>query len=540
MRSTRTSVRVLAILTAAASIGALSACADGEQSQHEKGEQLGNVLPRPLATTNAGTGLGVATDAEKLSARLYPGAFLAGPDRQLLPNADLVTAVPDPKDQTTVNYTINEKATYSDDKPVVCDDFLLTQAASTRPDLFGSDMPLFGQVNWIDCAAGAKSFVVHFNKDFGARYRELFTAGTVLPSHTVAQKAEVEDVVAAIDGADETSLQQLGQAWQDTFNVAKTDPATVPTHGPYKVNSRGEQGELELVDNPRYVGGKPAESPIFVWPNTADVKALADAKQVRVADISTGENLDAKGLVEPDFHVSSYQSGRVDTLRIDTTGIFSNVEMRKALNACVDRNAMVSKVRKDLNLETKATGLRMLPTLHPFAGQLDSVSNAQMQMNPEEAGQWLSGQTVRVGYLDSVPRYKEMVDDLVRSCGAVGATVEPVALNVDNYGQLGTDYDVVLTTRPAFGRNPSTNENGYSSVGEVKKVEAELHRDMMSIPLLTEPRVIAVSQFMANVSDNGGDAGLSWNMDRWEERTKPVTPSTSQEEPEPATPNNPV
>ena len=114
----------------------------------------------------------------------------------------------------------------------MCDDFLLTQAAGSRSDLFGSDMPLFNQVAGIDCAPGAKQFTVHFNPGFGQRYRELFTPGTVLPSHTVAQAAEVQDVVGAIDSQDEQALQQLGQAWQDTFNVATTDPSTVPTHGP--------------------------------------------------------------------------------------------------------------------------------------------------------------------------------------------------------------------------------------------------------------------------------------------------------------------
>ena len=120
-----------------------------------------------------------------------------------------------------------------------------------------------------------------------------------------------------------------------------------------------------------------------------------------------------------------------------------------------------------------------------------------------------------MGYLDAVPRYATMVDELAKSCQKAGVTIEPVPLTVESYGQLGTDYDVILTTRPAFGRNSSTNENGTSSVGEVKKVEAELYQDMTSIPLSTEPRVVAVDQYMANVSDNGGDAGLSWNMDRW-------------------------
>lgn len=526
----RTIGRVIALLTGVASTMALAACAEEAEQQHEKGEQLGYVLSRPIATTNAGTGLGVATDAEKLSARLYPGAFLAGPDAQLLPNPDLVTATPLPQDPTVVNYVINEQASYSDEQPVVCDDFLLTQAAGSRSDLFGSDMPLFNQVAGIDCAPGAKQFTVHFNPGFGQRYRELFTPGTVLPSHTVAQAAEVQDVVGAIDSQDEQALQQLGQAWQDTFNVAITDPSTVPTHGPYRVSARGEKGDLELQANTRYAGSKPQESPIYVWPNDADIKSLVEAKQLRVADLGSTANWETDSLKEPDFRMDKDQSGRVDTFGLDTAGMFSDVEMRRAFNGCVDRQAMVQRVSTELNLETKATGLRMLPATHPLAAQLQETSNAQMTMNMERAGQWLGGQTVRVGYLDAVPRYATMVDELAKSCQKAGVTIDPVPLTVESYGQLGTDYDVILTTRPAFGRNSSTNENGTSSVGEVKKVEAELYQDMTSIPLSTEPRVVAVDQYMANVSDNGGDAGLSWNMDRWVQRSTPVEPSTGSNE----------
>lgn len=539
MRMRRKLTQITALVVATGTLTALSSCADGELIEEKKPEQLGYMLPRPVATTNAGTGLGVATDAEKLSARLYPGAFLAGPNGQLLPNPDLVNAVPEPGDGSAVRYTINEKAQYSDGAPVVCDDFALTQAASSRPDLFGSDMPLFLQVNTIDCAAGAKEFMVHFNHGFGQRYRELFSPGTVLPSHVVGEHAEVPDVLEAINAGDEESLSLLGQAWQETFNVATTDPATVPTHGPYRIASRGDKGQLELVTNDHYAGSKPAESPIYVWPNSADVKQLAADRQVRVADLGTTAKLEKAGLKEPDFQITSYNSGRVDTLRLDSNGMFSSVEMRRAFNACMNRQAMADRISQELALKTTPTGLRMLSTQSPLVGQLQGVSDAQMQMNPQEAGQWLGGQTVRVGYLDAVPRYAALVDEMVKSCKDVGVTVEPVPLGVDNFGALGTDYDVLLDTRPAFGRNAVTNENGLASVGTVKKVEEELHRNMMTISLLTEPRVVAIEQHMAGVGDNGSDAGLSWNMDRWDEKASPVTPTESGNS-EPATPANAV
>lgn len=523
----RTSRRVLAsTLGAALLAGGLVACSSDTETEDVESEQFGYLLPRPIVTMNAGTGIGVATDAEKVSARLYPGAFLAGPDGQLLPNPDLVIATPQRGNETIVDYEINAEATYSDGAPVVCDDFLLTQTASSRPDLFGADMPLFSQVAGIDCAPGAKNFRVNFNEGFGARYRELFTPGTVLPSHVVAERAGVANAVEAIQNFDENGLAALGTAWQDVFNVEKTDPAGVPTHGPYKVASRGEKGQLTLAANPNYAGDKPLQPEVVLWPNTADVREIVDKSSLAVADLNASGNPEELGITEPDFMLDEHQSGRVDTLRLDTSGIFSQPDMRKAFNACIDREAIVVKLERELDTQITPTGLRMLPTTHPLAQQLERTSRWNMRVDKAMAGQWLTGMTVRIGYLEAVPRYRMLVDGIKDSCAEAGVTIEPVPLRAENYGVLGADYDVLLDTRPSFGRNSQTNANGLSSVGAVRKVELELQANMMTISLTTEPRLTAVEAHVANVSDNTGDAGLSWNMDRWKEMPKPVNTPT--------------
>lgn len=501
---------------------ALVACSSEDARVEVEAEKFGYVLPRPIVTMNAGMGIGVATDAEKVAARLYPGAFLAGPDGQLLPNPDLVTATPEPRDAKVVKYEINPQAKYSDGAPVVCDDFLLTQTASTRPDLFGADMPLFSQVSSIDCEAGAKTFTVNFNEGFGARFRELFTPGTVLPSHVVSDKAGVDGVVDVIRNYDENSLAALGQAWQETFTVDKNDPATVPTHGPYKVASRGDKGQLTLAPNPNYAGDKPLQPEVVLWPNTANIKEIVEKGSLAVADLNASEAPSAMGIQEPDFMVEEHESGRVDTLRLDSNGLFALPDMRKAFNACIDREMIVKKIEREMETQITPTGLRMLPTRHPLAQQLERTSRWNMRVDKEFAQQWLNGTTVRIGYLEDVPRYKVLVDGIRESCAQAGVTVEPVPLKADDYGVFGADYDVLLDTRPSFGRNSVTNANGLSSVGAVRKVELELQSEMMTISLTSEPRMTAVEAHVANVSDNAGDAGLSWNMDRWREMPEPV------------------
>lgn len=527
----RRAVRAIsAALGASALISGLAACSDQpEAPKEEEVAKFGYLLPRPLVTLNAGTGIGVATDAEKASARLYPGAFIAGPDGQLLPNPDLVTASPKKDDEKTVVYTINDKANYSDGAPVVCDDFLMAQTASYRPDLFGADMPLFSQVANLSCEAGAKTFTVVFNEKFGARYRELFTPGTVLPTHVVAEKAGVEDPVGAMYSGNEEQLSKLSKAWQDTFNVEKTDPSTIPTSGPYKVDKRGKDGELTLVANPEYAGGDPLQEPVVLWPGDTDTKELVSKGRLAVGDLNSADDPESLGIVAPDYRVESHVSGRVDTLRLDTTGLFANPLNRKAIALCIDRRVLVDQVKKDLNTDIAATGLRMLPSTHPLSAQLESSSIDNQKINKEWARGVIGGMTIRVGFLEDVPRYKTLVEGLKKSCGESGVTIEPVALSADAYGMMGADYDVLLDTRPSFGRNASTNENGLSNVEAVRKLERELQDDMVTIPLTTEPRQIAVEAYVANVSDNTGDAGLSWNMDRWKEQAEPVNPPPGEE-----------
>lgn len=522
-------------LSAALAAAGLAGCSE-DSPLSSTPEQFGYVLTSDLVTSNAGTAVGVATDAAKISARLYPGAFIAGPRGQNLPNGDLVTAKPAPGNPRQVDYTINENATYSDSKPVVCDDFLLSFQASSRPDLFGADMPLFSQVENIDCAAGAKQFSVHFADKRGERYRELFGPGTVLPSHTVAEKAGVEDVVSAIDSMDEQTLTDLGRAWQDVFTFAKTDPSQVPTSGPYKIAARKEDGSLKLEKNPEWSGVEPAQSPVYLWPQGADVKKLGEHNQLSVVDTNRGAGetpgkvAKGLGLNSDEFRVVENNSERVDTLRVSDLGLLQNPDSRKALNACIDREAIAKAVEEETGAAVQPTGLRVVGSEHPLRGYLDDINDRNTKVNVDEARSQLNGMTIRVGFLDSVPRYKKIVDALKSQCAEAGVSIEAVPRSAEDYGLLGVDYDVALDTRSANGRNSAVNSTQASSIKEIRGAETALADDAMTLPLVTEPRTILAEVHAANVLDSSSDTGVSWNMDRWVESDEPVATGRASDE----------
>lgn len=479
--------------------------------------QFGYQLPTTPVTTNAGSAVGVATDAAKLSARLYPGAFLAGPEGQMLPNRDLVEVTPSKKHQEVVDYKINPAAKYSDGHKVVCDDFQLTKLASERADLFASDLPIYHQVAELYCAPGADRFRVVFKPGFGQRYRELFSAGTVLPAHAVTKRAEVESVTATVESGVEEDLLRLGKAWQELFDITKTDPATVPTFGPYRIAEKGERGQLVLRENSEWAGDRPAQLPIYVWGPGADLPKLAEDNQISVLDAPVKTDFAAAGIASEKFSISRQPSDRLDTLSLADTGIFADEGSRHAFSSCIDRKALVKTTSEFSRNRVTATGLRVLQPSAPTHPRLKALSGAHMTRDIPAAKAALEGATVRIGYLQEHERYAKQVETIKNSCAEAGITVEAVPLTATNYGTLGEDYDALLSTLSGFGRNGLSKADQASLLPEILRAEKELQQAMWTIPLTTEPRAIATLKNLDNVVDNPGNVGLSWNMDRWVE-----------------------
>lgn len=326
--------RPAALLTAAAVSFGMVACSSDAGVEDASDPLFGYALPRPIVTLNAASTQGAATDAAKVSARLYPGAYLTGPDGRLLPNTDLVTATPSADNGDIVNYRISNEATYSDGAPVVCDDFLLTWVASKYPDLFSSDLGLTDRVKDFTCDAGQRDFSIEFDRGMGSRYRELFSVGEVLPSHTVAQRAGVDDVVGAIDTGDQESLADLGREWSATFRVAETDPAQVPTYGPYRVASREEDGSLVLTVNPEWTGVRPGLDEVVMWSGPGagidgpDFEQLSADYRLYVADVPPETDPVAAGLeVAPETEpATETTSGTSESSESSETGAPSSEE----------------------------------------------------------------------------------------------------------------------------------------------------------------------------------------------------------------------
>ena len=134
--ASQTTTRSLALIMA--TILLVTGCSNNKTEETKAEHSFGYVLDDYLINTNVTTGIGFSSNIHQLVGRIYPGAFVNGPEGQRIPNTDLVEARALPGAPMRVEYQITDKAVYSDGQPVTCDSFLLAQVAATSRPLFDS------------------------------------------------------------------------------------------------------------------------------------------------------------------------------------------------------------------------------------------------------------------------------------------------------------------------------------------------------------------------------------------------------------------
>lgn len=545
----RRGARVATALATSVLMGAsLASCAGvGEQNSEEsEASQFAYQLPVPLTTTNAGSDVGASQYAHMLAGRLYPGVFVSGPSGQSIPNTDLVQTQVLPGAQRTVEYTLADNAVFSDGEPVTCTDFLLTFTAGKNPELFGSHLPLFEDVEKLDCTAGSKTFDVVFTAGAGSRWRELFPAGTVLPAHAVAAKLEkdVGTLNAELQSEDIDVLRPIAQTWHDGFNLDGFDPAMHASFGPYVIDSVGEAGQVTLVANENYYGDAPQTPEIVVWPGSANSGELWASGNLRVADLAEPQpgwlDVNAEGNA---LDVSTTVGTMTDSLTFADFGAWSYSDARQALAKCVDPNAVAAASSSAAAVEVPAFPIHVVSHNDPLARRLDDIAAAHQAVDIEGASA-ASGMELRVGYPHPSPRMAAMVESIRATCEPAGISVVDVTattgvgsslrdLSRTETGEWGEDVGVEGTIDALL--HPVNPQTEYSvpigqDVEALRAREEELWEQLPSLPLAAQPRSFAVDRNLDNVIVYTGPTGIGWNMDRWTLSSAPaqeITPTST-------------
>ncbi|WP_288831534.1 ABC transporter substrate-binding protein [uncultured Corynebacterium sp.] len=526
--------RVRTALAVAAAGALLASCAEGGVGPAEQStDHFGYQLPNDVTTTNAGSMVGASQMAQALSGRLYPGVFVPGPSGQMIPNTDLATTQVLPGAQRRVVYTLSDAASFSDGTPVTCADYLLTYKAGQLPEVFGSHMPLFSEVESLSCQPGSKEFTLVFKEGAGARWRGLFGAGTVLPSHAVARRAGIDpgQVVDLLNAGDAEQLRPLAEAWRDGFNLDSFDPATQVSFGPYRVDSVGESGEVTLVANGSYYGDAPRTPKLAVWPASADPAELESSGALRVAELAEPApawlDLNAEGNA---FDVSSVLGELTDSLTFAPAGIWASAANRKALSACVDPAAVAAASGAASGMEVPVNAVHVVAANDPLARRFGDIVDPHLPVD-NAAASALAGVEVRIGYVGTSPRMAAMVEAIRASCAPAGVSVVDAGggktlrdlthLETGEWGeQVTVDGSIDAILRPVDATTEYTGPGNRSQdLAALREEEKKLWEELASIPLSVQPRSFAVDRNVGNVVVYTGTAGIGWNMDRWQSAT---------------------
>ncbi|MGE2713665.1 ABC transporter substrate-binding protein [Mycolicibacterium litorale] len=542
-------IRRAAVAAVAASLTAtlLSSCGSGAA------DSVDYAVDGALVSYNTNTVAGAASGGPQAFARVLTGFNYHGPQGQIVGDHDFGTIAVVGRAPLVLDYQINDKAVYSDGKPVTCDDLVLAWASQSGrfPRFDAANRGGYSDIAAVDCAPGQKRARVSFRPDRGfVDFGQLFSATALMPSHVIADELGV-DVTAALQRGDQPTVDRIADAWNTTWNLkpglSPEDVKKFPSSGPYKVDSVSDQGAVTLVANDKWWGTPPVTNRITVWPRGADIQERVNEGAYDVVDIAAGSS-GTLNLPEDYVRADSASAG-IEQLIFAPRGPLAAPPARRAVAFCTPRDVIAR------NAEVPVANSRLNPAgddafsaaeATPEAGQFGAA-------NPGAARDALQNRplTVRIGYQSPNARLAATVGAIAKACepagirvvDAAGPAVGPLTLRANEIdvliagtggapgsGSTGSSALDAYALHTGNGNNLSGYSNpridgiidalaATSDPKELARLLGEgapmLWADMPTLPLYRQQRTLLTSSKMYAVSSNPTRWGAGWNMDRW-------------------------
>jgi peptide/nickel transport system substrate-binding protein len=542
-------IRRAAAAAAAATLTAtaLSSCGGGAA------ESVDYAVDGALLSYNTNTVAGAASGGPQAFARALTGFNYHGPEGQIVGDHDFGTVAVVGRAPLVLDYQINDKAVYSDGKPVTCDDLVLAWVSQSGrfPQFDAANRGGYSDVASVECTPGQKRARVSFAPDRGfVDFGQLFSATALMPSHVLADQLGV-DVTTALTKGDLPTVERIAEAWNTTWELKPAlndeDLKKFPSSGPYKLESVTGEGAVTLVANDKWWGTKPVTNRITVWPRGADIQERVNEGAYDVVDIAAGSS-GTLNMPEDYVRTDSPSSG-VEQLIFAPRGPLAAPPARRALAFCAPRDVIAR------NAEVPIANSRLNPADEDaFAAAEATAEVAQFTAaNPDAARDALGNLplTVRIGYQSPNARLAATVGAIARACEPAGIrVVDAAGPKVGPLTLRANEIDVLLASTggaPGSGSTGSSaldayalhtgngnNLSGYSNarvdgiIGalavsndpkELARLLGEgapiLWADMPTLPLYRQQRTLLTSSKMYAVIGNPTRWGAGWNMDRW-------------------------
>ena len=520
---------------------------------------------------------------------VQPGPFISQPDLSLsLDPALMVSAEVTSTDPQVVEYVIQPDAVWSDGEPIDCKDFLLSYMSGngkvTKPnpdfgapvvtdadgapvaDYESETLPVFNtasttgyeDMSKVECSADMKTVTATFDKVY-VDWNGLFAP--LLPAHIVEKGAGVADLTKVDPVTFSDELEKLGTFWNEGFRGFNPDVDL--SGGWYTIDSFTEGSNLILKRNEKYYGtpGLVDQIVFLQVPDATAQPAALENGDVQV--ISPQPNTDLVAQLKALTGVTTTLSQGVTFEHYDFNQAnvhLADVNVRKALSLCIDRQEIVDTLSKPINPNAEVLNNRMyIPTQTQYkdnsGGLKRDIPAAKALL--EKSGYVMGADgfyakdgnklSLRLGRRDPNPRRQSTNELFAEQCKEAGIelTDDPAA-DMNSVRLPASDYDIILFAWVATpfqssntaiysppGDGGGQNYNNYSNPaikdlfaqanGEfdaakradlMNQIDQLLWDDMVTLPLFQFNELTANSDSVTNVKFNG-PLGPTWNANEW-------------------------
>lgn len=560
--------KVLAVATVIVlGTGALTSCG---KSNLRSG--VGYAIDAPVVDYNPSTVAGATGGSRAAFSRVLLGfSYLDG-----LGNSVADTEFGTIKVQSTkpvkLQMQINPKAVFSDGEAITCEDILFSWVArKPRPRNPFNAMTMVGlsEIADIQCAPQSKKATVTFNSERLPRdWLALFGAGTILPWHIASRETGIKDIRALVKKPDRRALKKLAEFWNRGWRLqgTKINLDTFVSSGPYVLEKVQNTGAITLKRNENW-WGRPADIPrITIYSTYSDIVNNLKENKIQVGDLGKDiTDLD----VPTRFVQADVSSFNIAQIRLSTTGIFANKNLRRAFLSCIPKD----QIQKELFPESKKESAAGTPEIlgRPAASVLplgnDPIAQQVMEQTTirpvNTTTPSKNRRRVSVAYAADSKRAEKTVKIIANSCKAQGFDV--IGAPSESYtGELlasGSVQAAFFGTAGAVGpggafdasagligmspfmlpdfRNGRAQELFVRALridltqGEKNAIQADgIDRNIVfahtiaqlqqylfdkgyAIPLYVQPRWQFVDPDLQGVTQGRSAASVGWNMDRW-------------------------
>ncbi|WP_243727079.1 ABC transporter family substrate-binding protein [Actinocrispum wychmicini] len=509
----------------------------------------------------------------------YVGVYTNG---QILPeiDGDLMESVkvvsPDPQ---VVEYKFQKAAVWEDGSPIGCTDIYLGYVAhGLASDKFDSEKTGYEDISKVECKDDNKTATLTFGKKF-ADYRGLFSSignNGLLPEHVLKAKTGVDVTQITKDNVASKAADIDKASKFYTTDWQKHDPSVAVSGGPYRVKTTDLRDTTVLERNPKWWGNPGGPATITLRTNTNAQSASQQLQNKEVQAIDVQADAPTATQLSKVSTVKTFAQGGQTYEHIDfnmSKPLFKdNPELRNAIATCINRQAIIDNLIKDINPNAKPLGNFMF--MPNEAGYEDHYSNigkgdADAAKKLMEGGGWkLNGDGIyekngtkasfTLGYKTVVRRNKtyQLVADSCKKAGIQVISGQQDSFNDESLPK--SNFDAALfawvgnlvksssyanyasqsaggTSNYALYSDPdmdkayaeaNANLDFKSRVDQLNNVDKIIAKDMFSVPLFQLPDYTAYDAgWGASDGTKVGDlsyvnfaGGVTWNVYAWQKR----------------------